>query len=65
MTGNLPPKKEYSKQETDAAIETLALLMLRIRDGKIRGIVPNGTLKRLTDGNILHLFLFIYLFISF
>jgi hypothetical protein len=50
LSGNLPPKKEYTKEDLASAMETLALLMLRIRDGKVRGIVRNGVLKKLTDG---------------
>jgi len=49
VTGHAPPKEEYAKSELDAAVETLALVMLRIRDGKVRGITPNGILKQLTS----------------
>jgi hypothetical protein len=43
----VPPKEEYTKQEKKEAVEILSLLLLRIRDGKTRGIRKKGTLESL------------------
>jgi hypothetical protein len=45
---SLPPKDEYSLDERQAAAESLAVIMLRIRDGKTRGMRSNGILMQLT-----------------
>ena len=44
----LPPKEEYTTEERRAASEALALLMLRFRDGKTRGMKQKGVLAQLT-----------------
>ncbi len=44
----VPPPDEYSKDEKEEAIETLATLLLRMRDGKTRGVKANGVLVTLT-----------------
>jgi hypothetical protein len=46
--GRVPPKAEYTPAELDAAIRALSLMMLRIRDGKIRGIKKGSVLQVLT-----------------
>ena len=64
-SGSVPPKDEYSKAEVvtchrcpclhhqiEAATQSLAILMLRIRDGKTRGINQKGLLKQLTKGAV-------------
>jgi hypothetical protein len=50
LSGYAPPKQEYTPSEVQAAVEAIAIATLRIRDGKVRGIVPNGILKQLTQG---------------
>ena len=47
-TDKLPPKEEYTADERRAASEALALLMLRYRDGKTRGMKSKGVLAQLT-----------------
>jgi hypothetical protein len=44
----VPPPAEYSKDEKDQALETFATLLLRMRDGKTRGIKQQGVLISLT-----------------
>lgn len=46
----VPPKDEYREQEKNQATQMLALIMLRLRDGKTRGIKRNGVLQRLVEG---------------
>jgi len=46
-SGKLPPKDEYTELELTAASNALALTILRIRDGKVRGIEQQGLLKKL------------------
>jgi hypothetical protein len=43
-----PPQKEYNKLEKDQALDILSLLLLRLRDGKTRGVKKNGVLMYLT-----------------
>lgn len=43
-----PPKKEYNNQEKEQALDILSLLLLRLRDGKTRGVKKNGVLAHLT-----------------
>ena len=43
-----PMKKEYEEEELQAAASALALMVLRIRDGKTRDTVANGVLRALT-----------------
>lgn len=45
----VPPKEEYSDPEKDQAIEILSILMLRLRDGKTRGVKKGGILMKLTQ----------------
>ena len=47
-SGRVPPKAEYTPSELDAAIKALSLIMLRIRDGKLRGIKKGSVLNSLT-----------------
>lgn len=44
----VPPKEEYTNLEKDQAIEILSILLLRIRDGKTRGVKSKGVLLNLT-----------------
>lgn len=44
----VPPKEEYTKIEKWQAIEIFSLLLLRMRDGKTRGLKPRGVLMQLT-----------------
>jgi hypothetical protein len=46
----VPPKEEYRKDDKQIAVEILGLLLLRIRDGKTRGIKRNGVLQALAKG---------------
>jgi hypothetical protein len=46
--GRVPPKAEYTPAELDSAIKALSLIMLRIRDGKLRGIKKGSVLQNLT-----------------
>lgn len=46
----VPPKPEYTKEEKDQALEIFSMLLLRLRDGKTRGIKPRGVLVGLTKG---------------
>jgi hypothetical protein len=41
-------KKEYEEDELQAAASALALMILRIRDGKTRDTVAHGVLRKLT-----------------
>lgn len=43
----VPPKAEYKEQEKTEVSEILSLLMLRLRDGKTRGVKKNGVLMGL------------------
>ncbi len=44
----VPPPEEYSNEEKDEALQTFATLLLRMRDGKTRGIKSNGVLVQMT-----------------
>jgi hypothetical protein len=44
-----PPKEEYTNREKQQALEILSILLLRLRDGKSRGIRKNGVLIQLTE----------------
>jgi len=44
-----PPKEEYNNREKTQALEILSILLLRLRDGKSRGIRKNGILMQLTN----------------
>ena len=46
--GQVPPKEEYDKKELEDATIVLAKLLLRMRDGKTRGMKTNGALYHLT-----------------
>lgn len=48
LSSRTPPKEEYSKSELFAAEQALALIMLRIRDGKHRGVKKDSILTTLT-----------------
>jgi len=48
-----PMKKEYEEEEVLAASGALALMVLRIRDGKTRDTIANGVLRKLTKELIL------------
>eukprot|EP01031_Cornospumella_fuschlensis_P026086 gene26086-31499_t len=43
----LPPKDEYVEREKAEVLETLAILLLRLRDGKTRGLRRGGVLQGL------------------
>jgi hypothetical protein len=49
----LPPKEEYADQEKQDAIEILSLQLLRLRDGKTRGMKKKGILTKLA-GELIH-----------
>jgi hypothetical protein len=55
----LPPPEEYGKGDVDAAVKTMGLLLLRLRDDKHKGIVPNGILlqfyKELRDATLINI----------
>jgi TRAP-type C4-dicarboxylate transport system permease small subunit len=44
-----PPKEEYTNIEKKQALEILSILLLRLRDGKSRGVKRNGILMQLTN----------------
>lgn len=44
----VPPKEEYTDPDKAQVIEMLSILLLRLRDGKTRGVKKNGLLVRLT-----------------
>jgi outer membrane biosynthesis protein TonB len=44
-----PPKEEYTNREKQQALEILSILLLRLRDGKSRGVRKNGVLIQLTE----------------
>lgn len=46
--GRVPPKAEYTKAELEAASKALSLIILRIRDKKLRGIKKDSVLHNLT-----------------
>lgn len=48
VTNTVPPKVEYEKKEIDDALVIFSTQLLRIRDGKTRGIKPDGNLWNLT-----------------
>lgn len=48
MINYIPAKEEYNKLEKEEAIDILALILLRLRDGKSRGVKPKGVLMTLT-----------------
>lgn len=48
--GQVPPKDEYNAAEKDEVIEMLAILLLRLRDGKTRGIKQKGVLLQMVKG---------------
>lgn len=48
-SSNPPAQKEYDEEELRAASSALALMVLRIRDGKTRDTVADGVLRRLTS----------------
>lgn len=43
----VPPKEEYNKLDREEALDVFAMLLLRLRDGKTRGIKPKGVLMSL------------------
>lgn len=43
-SGNLPPKKEYDDEDLEKATKAFATALLRIRDGKVRGMKKGGAL---------------------
>lgn len=49
ITGNVQNKEEYDKETRDAALDLFALQMLRIRDGKTRGLKKNGKLFSIAE----------------
>lgn len=49
LTGNVQSRHEYDKTEREAALDMFALQMLRIRDGKIRGMKKNGFLTHVAE----------------
>jgi hypothetical protein len=49
LSNNVPLKADYSKGELDAAEKALALIILRIRDGKLRGIKKTSVLTKMTS----------------
>eukprot|EP00981_Chlorochromonas_danica_P004840 scaffold967_cov173-Ochromonas_danica.AAC.51 len=48
LINHVPPKEEYNRLERTEAVEILAMVLLRLRDGKTRGIKPKGVLMSLT-----------------
>lgn len=46
--GQVPPKVEYTKEELQDSLEALALQLLRMRDGKTRGLKLHGQIAKLT-----------------
>ena len=47
-SSDIPTKKEYEDEELQDAASALALMILRIRDGKTRDTLTNGVLRNLT-----------------
>lgn len=47
VSSSVPVEKEYEAEEITDASNALALMILRIRDGKIRDTVANGVLRNL------------------
>ncbi len=47
VLSQIPPKEEYSVEEKEQATELLSIILLRIRDGKSRGIQKSGVLTKL------------------
>lgn len=47
LTGNVQPAPEYEKHEKEAALDLLALQLLRIRDGRVRGMKAEGELQKI------------------
>jgi hypothetical protein len=43
-----PPREEYNARDKNQALEVFSILLLRLRDGKSRGIKPTGVLSQLT-----------------
>eukprot|EP01034_Spumella_vulgaris_P021988 gene21988-28075_t len=50
LVRQVPPKPEYSNEEQEQALRIFSMLLLRLRDGKTRGIKPRGVLMGLTKG---------------
>jgi len=46
LTGNVQAQPEYEKLEKEAALDLLALQLLRIRDGRVRGMKKGGELLK-------------------
>jgi hypothetical protein len=46
ITGTVQPQPEYEKIEKEAALDLLALQLLRIRDGRVRGMKVGGELLK-------------------
>jgi hypothetical protein len=49
----VPPKAEYKEQEKEQVNAIFALVLLRLRDGKTRGIKKHGILSQLAKGMIM------------
>ncbi|CAE7537794.1 unnamed protein product, partial [Symbiodinium microadriaticum] len=48
LSGKAPLKPEYEEEDLETIGKALSLLILRVRDGKLRGIKKDGTLYHLT-----------------
>lgn len=48
LINRVPPKEEYSPKEKEEVMEIVSIILLRLRDGKTRGIRKQGVLMRLT-----------------
>ena len=46
--GQVPPKEEYTNEELHDAIMVLSKQLLRMRDGKTRGMKIHGAIYHLT-----------------
>eukprot|EP01038_Epipyxis_sp_PR26KG_P008682 gene8682-11733_t len=49
----VPPKEEYPEEEKKQALEILSILLLRLRDGKTRGIRKKGLIETLAKEMII------------
>mmetsp|Transcript_23089 Transcript_23089/g.33818 ORF Transcript_23089/g.33818 Transcript_23089/m.33818 type:complete len:840 (-) Transcript_23089:259-2778(-) len=49
LSGNQPKKDEYDEKDLEAMLKALSLLLLRIRDGKLRGIKKDGVLVKIKN----------------
>jgi hypothetical protein len=49
MTGYKIMVPEYSGDEKSRALEELALHLLRAKDGRVRGLRANGTIRKLAE----------------